>query len=174
MPITSHSDILSRAAYDEGQTFNRPMDVIDVGFTQEATTIIPFGFAVVQGTAYNQVRLPVDANSVFKGFAVLINAFEKRASETINSDDRFGYPALSAGLDYALNYLSLGRIAVPCSTAMAIGASVFYVYTADGAVTGERVGMVRNSANTLKATQITNARVIEPTTAAGIVVLELF
>jgi hypothetical protein len=57
---------------------------------------------------------------------------------------------------------------------MAISDSVFFVYTADGAVTGERVGMVRNSANSAKAKQITNARVIEPTTAAGVVLLELY
>jgi len=174
MPNLSNADILSRPAYQEGQTLNRSMDVIDTGFTEMASTIIPFGFALCQGVASNGCILPVDIDSIFKGFAVQINAFEKRAGQTINADDRFGYPSLAATLTYALNYLSLGRIAVPCSTAMAIGASVFFVYTADSGVAGERVGMVRNSANTLKAKVIANARVIIPATAAGICVVELF
>ena len=172
MPNLSNADILTRPAYQEGQTFNRSMDVIDTGFSEMASTIIPFGFALCQGVAPNGCILPVNVDSVFKGFAVQINAFEKRALTTINADDRFGYPSLAAPLTYALNYISLGRIAVPCSTAMAIGASVFFVYTADGAA--ERVGMVRNSANTLKAKLIANARVIIPATAAGICVVELF
>ena len=172
MPITSNSDLLSRPAWKEGRIWDMYDAVTDTGFTEMASTIIPFGFAVCQGTAYNGLILPVDVNSVFKGFAVLSDTFEQRAGITVNSDNRMGYPALNADIIPTMTYLSLGRIAVPCSTAMAIGASVFFVYTAQAV--GERVGMVRNDANTSRAKQITNARVIEPTTAAGIVVLELF
>jgi hypothetical protein len=174
MPITSNSDLLSRPAWKEGRIWDMYDCTTDTGFTEMASTIIPFGFAVCQGTAYNGLILPVDTDSVFKGFAVYSDTFEQRASITVNSDNRMGYPALNADIIPTMTYLSLGRIAVPCSTAMAISASVFFVYTADGAVTGERVGMVRNSANSSKAKQITNARVIEPATAAGIVVLELY
>lgn len=174
MAILSNADILDRAAYYEGRVLENYDAVTDTVFTQEATEIIPFGFTFVQGTAFNQRRLPVDEDSVFTGFAVAVGNFEKRIGQTVNGDNRLGYPSLAAELVYPMTEISLGRIAVPCSTAMARGAEVYFVYTADGAVAGERVGMVRNSDNTDRAKLIGNCRVIIPAIAAGIVVVELF
>jgi hypothetical protein len=171
MPILTNTDLSDRVEALEGRIWEQFNFDAYTGYN-ETTSPIPMGFAVCQGTADNGLILPVDTNSVFKGFAVRSNVFEERTS-TLNSDGRFCYPANNADLVYPITYLNSGHIWVPCSTAMAINADVFFVFTADVAVTGERVGMVRNSANTLRATEIPRAEVVRSTTAAGLVLIKI-
>lgn len=159
MPITSYADIGS-TPYEAGQVVYLETPVIRTFFNEETSTIIPFGFAVVQGAGANGALLPVDGNSVFRGVAVAVDSFEKRASYSLNSDSRFGYP-----IDKEMSVLVRGVIAVLVDQAVAAGStSVFWRHTASG---DERKGVFRADADTSDAVAVTGGRWLTTVSSAS-------
>lgn len=116
---------------------------------------IPAGCFVVhkaEGTA----DLPASATEKLAG--VVVNSFAR------NPDDLSGTAAIQAG--DTMNVLEEGAIWVSCEEALAVGADV-YVRYASGAG-GSVLGLVRSDGDTSSARRATGARVLVPSTGAGL------
>ena len=149
MPITSHTNLIDGQLYYPGQIVKAtPEASILTGINAEASTVIPFGFGVVKGTSDDDLILPVDANSVFRGVAVIQN-IEKRASYSLDASSRFGCP-----VDHELAFAIQGVIAVYVDQTVTQGGAVYLRHTANSSV----VGTFRADADTANALLISGAK----------------
>lgn len=153
MPITSYSDV-SAGELIAGMIYSDEANtVIRTGYNTSGA-VLPSGFALCRaassvasdGMMGIPLILPVDANSIFTGIALLPKGIEKRDGYSLDSDDRFGYPD-----DYESSYVVKGIVAVEVDDTVAYGDPVFWRHTAAG---DERAGMFRMDADTADAVQV--------------------
>lgn len=154
--LTTYGD--SRTAGLEGDIANQEVRNIISVVCEEATGI-PFGYAVVQGTADDQGLLPVDANSVFLGLAVR-KAAKNRSSNSVDSyEDEDEMAVMTKGVIWAT-----------CEDGCSPGDDVYWRHTAAGA---EEKGELRTDADTADAVQIPNAKWITTAAADGLAMIRL-
>ena len=115
-----------------------------------AENAIPFGCAVVKGTAVDQVKLPTVTGAVFRGIAVHTHAIPQPATPV-------GYP-----VSQPVGVLRKGRIWVPVSAAVAVDATPYFNFT-----TG-----IFSSSNT-GSDAVPTGIFRTATTGAGIAILEI-
>ncbi|MEM8602635.1 MAG: hypothetical protein AAGF24_02205 [Cyanobacteria bacterium P01_H01_bin.121] len=153
MPILNNDDILVSGSY-EGLIVN-PLTAETRGaeFFNEDTVVIPSGRCVCQGAADTGLILPVDANSVPRGIAMLPVGIEKRDGYSLDAVGDFGWP-----VDWPMPMFVRGDILVYYDEAVTPADNVFMIHTA---YTGAKVGQFRTDANTDKAIQIVHARPLE-------------
>lgn len=165
MPITGNADLLDGDILYEGEIAYIQDATIRSGTNAEASTIIPFGRAVVKGTADDDLLLPVDANSVLMGIAVRTTSIEGRDGYSIDTNGDMGYP-----VDYRMGYLTSGVIAVKLGGAVTPASDVYWVHTTNGASVK---GTFRADADTANAVQVTAARFLDSGAAGDVVRLAL-
>lgn len=124
-----------------------------------ADVAVPFGVGVVY-TAEGKVALPSGSSDVVAGVVV-----STMTRESIRDSLA---PHYVAGDEMPV--LRKGRVWIYTETALAVTATVYLRYTANGDLTP---GDFRNDADTDKAVAVTSAKVVVPTTAAGYAMIEL-
>lgn len=165
MPINEYSDLTELEGLYEGQIATTEPSVVRSGINSEASAIIVFGRAVVQGTGDTDLLLPEDANSILLGIAVATDIFEKRSGYSLDGNGDMGYP-----VDYPVSYLIRGVIGVKVNEAVTPAADVFFVHTA---FTDNAVGTFRTDAGTAQAVQIATARFLKSGAAGSVVPLSI-
>ena len=116
---------------------------------------IPAG-CMVSHKAEGTADLPAGGSEILAG--VVLNSFAR------NPDDLTGTAAITAG--DSMNVLEEGAVWVSCEEAMAVGDAVYVRHTAGAG--GSVLGLIRNDADTASCRQVKGARVLVPSTAAGI------
>lgn len=155
---------MSQTSYSRTQTTAIAGQLADAGpsrvsaFLNDQGADIPAG-CFVSLKAEGTCDLPAGATEILAG--VVVNSFAR------DPDNLTGTAAVQAG-DVA-NILEEGAIWVRCEEAMAVTDNVF-VRHASGAG-GSVLGLVRNDADTASARRVTGARVLIPSTGAGLVML---
>jgi hypothetical protein len=143
MPITTNADLLDKPSAYLGTNPFPLKEVDDWSVDAQGNVIIPFGFGVVKG-AGEGATLPVDANSVFLGWAVAVE-LEKRVGYSVDSQGFYGYPLL-----HRMSIRRRGPIMVRTVQAVSADDPVFLIHTPNS---GQRAGMVRRDADTNRATR---------------------
>jgi hypothetical protein len=133
-----------------------PKDILSRANEESAN--VPFGLAVVPGTdGAEQFLLPSATGQVCLG--VLAHRHQR---EDVEAD---GLNEGEVG-----DVLKRGRIWVVTEEAVAVDSPVFFRHTAPGV---EQVGAFRTDADTANADEITSARWVAATSAAGIAQLDI-
>jgi len=153
MPVQDSTDYLAAhgAAY-EGQRSD--LGLINVTSKVAEDGDIPFGRAVVRGTADNQAKLPTATGQSFVGITEMTTAWSENAS------DLHVYPQYRG-----MNIINFGEMGVYTEQSVVPGNDVFFRHTA-GTAPLDVVGRFRKDLDTNKADQIIGAK-FESTTAAG-------
>jgi len=141
-----------------GQVADAPGPVDILSRANEESTAVPFGLMTVPGTdGSTQFLLPSESGLIPLGVLA-----HQHPHETISAD----------GLDEGEtgNVLKRGRIWVVTEEAVAVDSDVYFRHTVD---TTEQLGAFRTDADTDKADQLTNARWVKATSAAGIAQLDI-
>ena len=120
---------------------------------------IAFGLGLVQTAVAGQAALPSATGFTFEGISVQTN------KPTSNATGEAQYE-----IGEEITVLRKGRIWVYVETAVAVNDDVFLRHTVNGALLA---GDFRTDADTARADQITNARFITATTAAGLAMVEI-
>lgn len=135
----------------------------DIAFSDKVSRVaaadIGFGVGLVQTAVEGQTALPSATGFVFEGVSVQTNKPVQNAT---------GEAQYDAGEE--ITVLRKGRIWVYAEVAVAVNDPVFLRHTVNGALVP---GDFRNDADTARADQITNARWITATTAAGLAQIEI-
>lgn len=157
MPITTTADLLSGQLYYPGElitTVGAQVAVPRTGINAEASTVIPFGFGVMRGTADGDLLLPTDNTAVFMG-VLMIMGIEKRTGYSLDGSSRFGVP-----IDHEAAYIEVGDIAVYVDGDVTEGGAVYWNVAASTSVPGA----FRGSSNSTNTVQITGARWLKTVT----------
>ena len=136
-------------------------DILSLG--NEEAVAVAFGLAVRQGTdGEKEFLLPSATGQEFAG--VLVHT---------HSQDKPGELATTLGVDAGevANVLRKGRIFVVVEEAIALTDSVFFRHTSGGG--GSQLGAFRTDADTATADQLTQAKWLSVTSAAGIALLDV-
>lgn len=151
MPVQTSYEAEHEAAY-EGQRVD--LGLINITSKVAQAGDIPFGRAVVRGTADNQAKLPTAGSQGFLGITELTSAWAENASN------------LHLYAQYKeMNIIDFGEIWVYTEQSVVPGNSVYFRHTADTAPLNV-VGRFRKDASGADAELITGAS-FESTTAAG-------
>lgn len=140
------------------ERYEGQIDTLEVGnnighaFAEDSD--LPFGLAVVQGTADNQVKLAVATGGDFRGITV--------RNLSVSNDSATGLAAYADG--EAVTYRNFGSIVVVAEVAVTKDDPVFFRHTAGAG--GTVIGSLRNDADTATADAITGAYFAE-TAAIG-------
>ena len=164
MPQSTYTDLIDGANYYEGQLIYAEPAYIFTGFNEE-TIVLPFGRAVVKGTADDDLLLPVDANSILRGIAFLSDTIEKREGYSLDADGLFGYPT-----KHTVSFVKRGTVAVKVDSAVTQGQPAYWRHTAAGA---ERKGNFRADADTADAVLIAQSMFLASGQAGDIVPLSI-
>lgn len=151
MPVQTAYEAEHEAAY-EGQRAN--LGLINIISKVAQAGDVPFGRAVVRGTADNQAKLPTAASQGFLGIT------EKTSAWAENASDLHLYAQYRE-----MNIINFGELWVYTEQAVVPGDSVYFRHTADTAPL-DIVGRFRKDASGADAELITGAS-FETTTAAG-------
>jgi len=136
----------------EGQRAN--LGLINVTSKVAETGDIPFGRAVVRGTADNQAKLPTTGSQAFIGITEMTTAWAENATE-LHLYERYR----------EMNIIDFGMVWVYTEQAVVPGDAVYFRHTADTAPL-DIVGRFRKDASGADADLIVGAS-FETTTAAG-------
>lgn len=151
MPVQTAYTAEHDALY-EGQRVN--FETVNIFSRAAEGSDIPFGRAVVRGTADDQAQLPSSAVDDFVGITEYTTAWSETASDLhLYTENR------------EMNIMDFGKIGVYTETAVVPGDPVFFRHTATTAPL-DVVGRFRNDSGSNLATQIIGAT-FESTTAAG-------
>lgn len=151
MPVQTTYEAEHAAAF-EGQKANLGLANITSKVAQGSD--VPFGRAVVRGTADNQAKLPTGASQGFLGITELTSAWSENASDLhLYSENR------------EMNILDFGEIWVYTEQSVVPGDAVYFRHTADTAPL-DVIGRFRKDASGGDAELIVGAS-FETTTAAG-------
>jgi hypothetical protein len=140
----------------------------------EAAAEIAFGKFVVQSTPQTPgpasagggtpalAKLPAAAGDDFSGGGVVLQSHDY--------DKRLDLGAVGVLPKRIMGVMRVGKVWMRCEQAMAVTDPVFIRHTTNGALVP---GDVRKDADTARAVQLYGARVVQATTAAGLVQIEL-
>lgn len=165
---------MSQTSYSQTMAIGRAGQLADngprdVSSRVAATVAIPFGCAVVKGTADRDVKLPTAATDItgqgkFQGIALV--DMSKESARDSN--------AAQYAVGDAVATLKKGRCYVVVEEAVAATDPV-YVRYADGVAdaTKTQKGAFRKSADTSTAAQVPNAVYVTSASAGGLAVVEI-
>jgi len=135
----------------------------DIGITDKvgrvAAAAIPFGVGLAQTAVAGQAEIPTATGFVFEGISVQTN------KPTANATGEAQYE-----IGEEITVLRKGRVWVYVEEAVAVNDDVFLRHTDNAALLA---GDFRTDADTANADQITNARFVTATTAAGLAQIEI-
>jgi len=124
----------------------------------EESSNVPFGLAVIPGTdGFEQFLLPSATGQVCLGVLAHAHNREDPEADGLNEGE-------------VGDVLKRGRIWVVTEEAVDVDSDVYFRHTVN---TTEQIGAFRTDADTDKADQITNARWVAATSAAGIAQLDI-
>lgn len=133
----------------------------NIGYAFAEGGDLPFGLAVVQGTADNQVKLATATGAKFRGITV--------RNLSVANDTTTGLAAYAE--TEAVTYRNFGSIVVVAEVAVTRDDPVFFRHTAGAG--GTVIGSLRNDADTATADQITGAYFAESAAIGDLVRLTL-
>ena len=139
---------------------------VDLGITNVLSKVaqdgdIPFGRAVVQGTADGQCKLPTATGQFFLGITEMTTAWSE------NSSDLHVYEQYRE-----VNYIDFGFVFVYTEQSVVPGDAVYFRHTA-GASPLDVVGRFRKDADTNKADLVVGAKWASTTAAGAIGIIQL-
>lgn len=161
MPVQSSSDYLAKhGAGFEGQKVDLQLYNV-TSKVVETTTGLPFGRAVIRGTADNQALLPSAGGQDFIGVTLMTTD----GVEDCDSVHQYEYQREANILDYGSMYVYVEQT-------VTAGDNAFYRHTATTAPL-DIVGRFRKDSGTNLATQIKGATFESDTTAGGLAILKI-
>ncbi|MFA4972202.1 MAG: hypothetical protein WC683_06285 [bacterium] len=151
--------------FSEGMTPRRGTKAsICVGFNHTLDDAAPAGVVVTQAAA-NHVKLPTSAAEVLGAVGVLV--YDPLTPAPSDDDTTNDYSA-----DTTVEVVDVGEMWVVCEEAMAVTESIYCRHTANGA--GKlQLGAIRDDADGDTCTLLPAARVVYPSSGAGVCKIRL-
>lgn len=138
---------------------------ICTGFHAELDTAAPAGVVVTQGSSAGHVDLPTTSAQVLGAVGVLV--YDPLTPAPSDDDTTNDFAAARA-----VEVVDQGEVWTVCEEAMALTDTVYARHTANG-VGKTQLGAVRNDTDSANCEVLPAARVVYPSTGAGVVKLRL-